>query len=591
MEWSIVRIGELSRRFLTKDKANDYINFSKKINAMINHKRIFYLLALGMLMAAIPKSAYAQTLHGAVKSGIKADVETMLAKGTDVNSRDENGQTPLFALGEIIRGGHPFPNKIDPKGIAELLLAKGADVNSKDNSGNTPLHVIVRGGEKDAVELLLAKGANVNAKNSDGKTPLHLASNEAVAKWLLAKGADVNAKDNIGETPLFNAIYKAVFFRENFVALLLAHGADANAKDNAGQTPLGKATIFSASKEIREMLENPAPKQKTNPRELFGQLTEQLKNKHNEESTPQEIIAPQTINAQTAQEQLKQMVAQLQKSPTDNALREKIIILAAELKPPSAIPEEAERRMVRGTAAFKGSKSVADYQDAIKEFELAVAASPWYSDAYFNLGVAQDKAEKYTDALQSLKFALMKSPDSKEIKALLYEVEYRLDKVNTATAKVQKEAEDARWQAKWREDNKHLWAQNLVQWLQRNYGNPLKKFQACSMPPYGCNDEEAKGSNWNSDNPKMAGRNWRFVIELTDYCGKDQISMHYDFSPDGASYHGWCGSVRGPNITDVEWTDFRKKPAELKFSDSRIDMVYSCNDGRRCEREVYYFEQ
>ena len=142
-----------------------------------------------------------------------------------------------------------------------------------------------------------------------------------------------------------------------------------------------------------------------------------------------------SAQAQSPQEQLQQLATQLQKSPTDSSLREKIIRLAAEMKPPPAVPEEAERRMARGTAAFKGAKSIADYQDAVQEFELAVTAAPWYTDAYFNLGVAQDKAEKYADALQSLKFALMSSPDSKEIKALMYEVEYRSEKANSPETK------------------------------------------------------------------------------------------------------------------------------------------------------------
>lgn len=145
------------------------------------------------------------------------------------------------------------------------------------------------------------------------------------------------------------------------------------------------------------------------------------------------------IAAQTAREELSRFVEQLQKSPTDNALREKIIKLGAEMKPTPAIPEEAERRMARGFAAFKAAKSTAEYQDAIKEFEAAVAAGPWYSDAYFNLGVAQDKAEKYADALQSLKWALMASPDDKEIKALFYEVEFRNEKYNSPEARAARE--------------------------------------------------------------------------------------------------------------------------------------------------------
>lgn len=45
--------------------------------------------------------------------------------------------------------------------------------------------------------------------------------------------------------------------------------------------------------------------------------------------------------AQSPREQLSQMLQQLQKTPTDNALRVRIIKLAAEVKPAPAIPEEA----------------------------------------------------------------------------------------------------------------------------------------------------------------------------------------------------------------------------------------------------------
>ena len=140
------------------------------------------------------------------------------------------------------------------------------------------------------------------------------------------------------------------------------------------------------------------------------------------------LMLANIAHAETPREQLKQMVGQLQQNPGDDALREKIVKLAQKIKPAPAVPEEAERRMVRGTAAFKGAKSVADYSDAAKEFEQATLAAPWYGDAYFNYGVAQDKAENYEAALRGLKFALLASPDNKEIKALIYEVEYRKER-------------------------------------------------------------------------------------------------------------------------------------------------------------------
>lgn len=113
------------------------------------------------------------------------------------------------------------------------LLAKGADVNAKNNSGRTPLHIASLKGHKDVVQLLLDKGAEVNAaNNSDGLTPLHHATFKgyiAVIQLLLAKGADVNAKTNEGHTPL----YIATIMGHNDVAQFLL---DKSAEVNARQT-------------------------------------------------------------------------------------------------------------------------------------------------------------------------------------------------------------------------------------------------------------------------------------------------------------------------------------------------------------------
>ena len=180
--------------------------------------------------------------------------------------------------------------------------------------------------------------------------------------------------------------------------------------------------------------------------------------------------------AQSPREQLNQLVTQLRASPGDTALRERIIKLAQEIKPALTVPEEAERRMARGIAAFQGAKSVTDYQSAASEFEQAIIAAPWYGDAYYNLGIAQDKAGNFIGALQSLKYASLASPGNRDIKNLLYQVEYRRDQ---ASAKVQKAADTAR----------------LLDFYRGNW--IALRCSATADDHYtGCNRTEYNGTNW-----------------------------------------------------------------------------------------------
>ena len=54
----------------------------------------------------------------------------------------------------------------------QALLAKGADIDAKDDLGRTALIVASEHGHLDAVQTLLAKGADVNAKANTGFTAL-----------------------------------------------------------------------------------------------------------------------------------------------------------------------------------------------------------------------------------------------------------------------------------------------------------------------------------------------------------------------------------------------------------------------------------
>ena len=76
--------------------------------------------------------------------------------------------------------------------LVDLFLAKGCNVNEKDEVGNTPLHCAVQYGKADLVVLLVEKGADINAKNTFDDTPLKLAENKGyitIIDYLKTKGA------------------------------------------------------------------------------------------------------------------------------------------------------------------------------------------------------------------------------------------------------------------------------------------------------------------------------------------------------------------------------------------------------------------
>ena len=321
-----------------------------------------------LFLAANAYAADDSPLFEAVKKGDKATVEALLAKGADVNAKDEYGDTPLHKAETF---GH--------KDLAGLLLAKGADVNAKTKYGWTPLHTAVFSGHKDFAELLLAKGADVNAKNTDGYTPLHRAAEYGlrdVAEFLLAKGADVNAKNTSGSTPLSMAAYAG---NKDVAELLLAKGADINAKDKNGNTPLQNAASNGRTDVVDLLKEYTLTHDRRNQRELLGHLTAQLKD-----------------------------------SPDDKVTRRYVLKLASELKPAPTIPEEARKHFVEGTAIVKAAKNPAQQALAAQSFGEALKVAPWWGDAYYNLGVAQELAEKYNEAEQAFNFYLLTNPSAAE---------------------------------------------------------------------------------------------------------------------------------------------------------------------------------
>ena len=78
--------------------------------------------------------------------------------------------------------------------VVKQHLAAGTDVNSKDKDGWTPLHEAASEGHNKIIELLVAKGADVNAKDDDGETPVDAAVNPETADLLRKHGGKTGAE-------------------------------------------------------------------------------------------------------------------------------------------------------------------------------------------------------------------------------------------------------------------------------------------------------------------------------------------------------------------------------------------------------------
>jgi ankyrin repeat protein len=116
-------------------------------------------------------------------------IDVLIKNGARVNSRDQNGNTPLFYA--ITR---------DNFNIVELLVKNGSNVDTKNKADNTPLFYAITIKNPDIIEFLVQKGANINAQDKQGKTYLHKTSDWQLAELLKSLGARSDIKDQNGKT-------------------------------------------------------------------------------------------------------------------------------------------------------------------------------------------------------------------------------------------------------------------------------------------------------------------------------------------------------------------------------------------------------
>jgi tetratricopeptide (TPR) repeat protein len=230
------------------------------------------------------------------------------------------------------------------------------------------------------------------------------------------------------------------------------------------------------------------------------------------------------------------------------------------MKPAPAVPEDAERRIARGGVALKEAKSSADYQSAAQEFEQAALAAPWLADAYYQAGMARSKAEDYAGAASAFKLYLLAAPtakNAKDVKTLMYEMEYKGEKAGKEKAAQQAAADKIRQAELVLQPLKGSWHGRNCQVGEDYFG--------------GCTDEQRKGTNWY----RFEGSDGPFRYSFT-FPGDGTVQLN--------AYESWAecktGSVWGvatgaSSLADVRWEHRPDSgPARQVFSQINTDGTY-----------------
>jgi uncharacterized protein len=180
------------------------------------------------------------TIHQAAKNGNVAAIQKFINSGIEVNSKDENGQTPLFLAASY-----------GQTEAIKLLLSHGADVNVK-RTGMTPIILASAAGNVDSVNALIEGGADVNALGGRALSFAALNNFNEVVTLLISNKIDVNATNENGVTVLWQM---AFYDNAKIAKTLIDAGADINFTTSNGISVLGCAKLKNSQEMVQLLLQ------------------------------------------------------------------------------------------------------------------------------------------------------------------------------------------------------------------------------------------------------------------------------------------------------------------------------------------------
>jgi ankyrin repeat protein len=188
-----------------------------------------------LFCCAIAASAHAQrgadkiNVNGqlvlAARAGLVDRVQSLLAEGAQVNSRDRNGDSPLNMAAQ--KGN---------EALVDVLLAAHADVQLANLAGVTPLMAAAHAGKPQIVRKLLASGARDDSLDRVKKNAAVYAAGQGCTgclEELLKAGTPLNVRLSNNLTLL---MWTAGYGHIETARWLLGHGADPALRDDRGKT-------------------------------------------------------------------------------------------------------------------------------------------------------------------------------------------------------------------------------------------------------------------------------------------------------------------------------------------------------------------
>lgn len=171
-------------------------------------------------------------------------IDRLVARGFDVNTRDERDIPPLI-----------LAIQLDSLRVANYLVAHlDTLINDRNAAGENALMVAALRGQVALVDAILDRNVPVN---QPGWAPLHYAAAHfgPAAVYLVQRFLDryayIDAEAPNGNTPLMMA---ARYGTEAAVTLLLTEGADPQLKNKAGLTALDHARLGSRPGNVKLLL-------------------------------------------------------------------------------------------------------------------------------------------------------------------------------------------------------------------------------------------------------------------------------------------------------------------------------------------------